>query len=184
MPGAPTRLRCEYLENPGAVDVPRPRLSWCVNDDRAAEIQTAYQIQAASTEAKLVASDLDLWDSGHVSSRQTCNVEYRGRQLDSSQAAWWRGRSYDSDGMPSQWSEPGHFRMGILSAEDWQAQWIGGQLTGSPSTPVPAVVMARDFQLHEQVSEARLYITALGSYSAELNGQRVGGQPLTPAWQD
>lgn len=184
MPGAPTRLRCEYLENPAAIDVRRPFLSWCVDDDRAAEIQTAYQIQAATTEAKLVASDPDLWDSGHVSSRQTCNIEYRGRQLDSSQAAWWRVRSYDSDGMPSQWSEPGHFRMGILSAEDWQARWIGGQLTGSPSTPVPAVVMARDFQLHEQVSEAHLYITALGSYSAELNGQRVGEQPLSPAWQD
>jgi alpha-L-rhamnosidase len=184
MPGAPTRLRCEYLENPAGIDVRRPRLSWWVDDDRAAEIQTAYQIQAASTEAKLVAGDPDLWDSGHVSSRQTCNIEYRGRQLDSSQSAWWRVRTYDSDGMPSRWSEPGRFRMGMLSAEDWQAQWIGGQLTGSPSTPVPAVVMARDFQLHDQVSEAHLYITALGAYAAELNGHRVGEQPLTPAWQD
>ena len=27
-PDAPTRLRCEYLDNPLGIEDPRPRLSW------------------------------------------------------------------------------------------------------------------------------------------------------------
>ena len=53
MLGAPTRLRCEYLSNPLGIDETRPRLSWWVDDDRPAELQTAYRILAASSPQRL-----------------------------------------------------------------------------------------------------------------------------------
>ena len=61
MAGAPKRLRCEYLENPLGIGARAPRLSWWLDDDRPAEIQTAYQILAARR-AELLEQDVgDLW---------------------------------------------------------------------------------------------------------------------------
>jgi len=81
MLAAPERLRCEYLANPLGIQVVRPRLSWWPNDDRPAEVQTAYQILAASSHSALVnacaaaaAGDSPgavLWDSGRVDSADT-----------------------------------------------------------------------------------------------------------------
>ena len=53
--GAPIRvaeLRCEYQIAPLGIDAPHPRLSWILESGRRAEMQTAYQIQAASRERK------------------------------------------------------------------------------------------------------------------------------------
>jgi len=184
MPRAPTRLRCEYLENPVGIDVARPRLSWWLDDERAAEIQTAYQIQAASSQAQLASGEADLWDSGHVYSRHTTNIEYQGRPLGSGALVWWRVRSYDSDGMASPWSEPGHFELGLLQQAEWRGQWIGGQLSGGPATSVPAVLLTRDFSLSQPVFQARLYVAVLGAAVVEVNGQCVTERLLAPGWHD
>ena len=99
MPGAPSRLRCEYLTNPLGIDELRPRLSWWVTDDRPAELQTSYQILVGSDRATLKRDEADLWDSRRVESNQTANVEYQGNALASGQRAWWKVRTYDSDGL-------------------------------------------------------------------------------------
>ena len=118
MLGAPFRLRCEYLSNPLGIDATRPRLSWWVDDDRPAEIQTGYHVLAASNAQLLADDNGDLWDTGRVESQQTLNIEYRGSPLSSSQRVWWKVRSFDSDGLPSGWSEPAFFELGLLSADD------------------------------------------------------------------
>ena len=66
----PDSLRCEYQENPGQVDAPRPRLSWI---DRPAPgaaglVQGAYEILVASSAEALAADTGDLWSSGRVES--------------------------------------------------------------------------------------------------------------------
>lgn len=45
-------------------------------------------------------------------------------------------------------------------------------------------LMRKTFAVHGRVRSARLYITALGSYRAFLNGQRVGASVLTPGFTD
>src|SRR5439155_12852851 len=47
----PEYLRCEYLQNPLGVDTNYgpPRLFWIVKSSRRAQVQTAYQILAASS---------------------------------------------------------------------------------------------------------------------------------------
>ncbi|MEZ5559501.1 MAG: family 78 glycoside hydrolase catalytic domain [Pseudomonadales bacterium] len=184
MRGAPIRLRCEYLENPLGIDEQRPRLSWWVNDPRPAEIQTAYQIQAALSLEALHAAVAELWDSGHVASRQTCNIVYAGLPPAPGQRVWWRVRCYDSDGVPSPWSDPAWFELGLPAAADWRAQWIGAALTGSATTAVPAAVLGRSFELREAVHSARLYVAALGACRVEINGRRVGTAPLQSDWSD
>ncbi|MDH3642510.1 MAG: glycoside hydrolase family 78 protein, partial [Gammaproteobacteria bacterium] len=184
MLGAPFRLRCEYLSNPLGIDATRPRLSWWVDDDRPAEIQTGYHVLAASN-AELLADDSgDLWDTGRVESQQTLNIEYRGSPLSSSQRVWWKVRSFDSDGLPSGWSEPAFFELGLLSVDDWRARWVATPLRGSPATPVQVPALRRSFELPDDVVEARLHITAFGAYRVELNGQQITQDRLTPGWTD
>lgn len=45
----PDRLRCEYLENPLAIDVTHPRLSWTLHSEERNQRQLAYRIVVADT---------------------------------------------------------------------------------------------------------------------------------------
>lgn len=44
--------------------------------------------------------------------------------------------------------------------------------------------LRKDFQVGKTVARARLYSTALGVYTAEINGRRVGRDELAPGWTD
>ena len=153
MPGAPKRLRCEYLESPIGIDEPRPRLSWWLDDERPAEIQTAYHILAARRPELLEADRGDLWDSGRVESSHTCQIPYAGRPLTSRQRVWWKVRAFDSDGIGSPWSRATYFEVGLLDAEDWRARWIGAPLMGGKRTPVQVPALRRSFELPQPVAE-------------------------------
>ena len=50
--------------------------------------------------------------------------------------------------------------------------------------PQPATAFRRSFPISEKVESARLYMTALGTYSPFINGKRVGDSHLTPGWTD
>lgn len=55
---------------------------------------------------------------------------------------------------------------------------------GDPWPAQPASYFRKTFTADKQVKQARLYVTALGSYRAFLNGHRVGEDILTPGWTD
>jgi alpha-L-rhamnosidase len=184
MHGAPSRLRCEYLEDPVGIDDPSPRLSWWPDDARPAEIQTAYEILAASTLDLLALDEGDFWDSGRVESQQSSNIVYRGKRLVSGRRVYWKVRSFDSDGLPSPWSEPALFEAGLLSPSDWRAGWISAPLTGSRATSVPVPILRRHFDLASAPRSARLYVAALGIHQIEVNGHAVSTHELAPGWCD
>ena len=165
MAGAPKRLRCEYLESPIGIHEPRPRLSWWLDDERPAEIQTAYHILASRRPETLEEDRGDLWDSGRTESSHTCHIPYAGRTLTSRQRVWWKVRAFDSDGIGSPWSRATYFEMGLLDNEDWRARWIGTPLMGGKRTPAQVPAVRRSFDLPQPVESARLYITALGAYA-------------------
>ena len=124
---AATNLRCEYLVNPLGIDETKPRLSWEVFSEQRGQKQTAYRIQVASSEEKLLADDPDLWDSGRIQSDATSQIVYGGVPLRSRMQCWWRVRVWDKNGVPSHWQtdEPAYWTMGLLDPGDWQAAWIG-----------------------------------------------------------
>jgi alpha-L-rhamnosidase len=162
----------------------RPRLSWWLDDVRPAELQTAYHLQAAATLEGLKSGRADRWDSGYVTSTRTVDVVWGGTPLRSRERIWWRVRAYDSDGLPSPWSEPACFEMGLLSPSDWRASWIASPLAGSPMTPVPVPLLWRDFHLDAAPSWARLYVSVLGAARIHVNGVPVGeAEPVGP-WVD
>ncbi|MGC8991599.1 MAG: hypothetical protein ACP5MD_15900, partial [Verrucomicrobiia bacterium] len=76
-----TGLRCEYNQNPMAVDAPTPRLSWIIEAPASQRgvRQTAWQVLVASTEDALKQNKGDLWDSGKTTGDNSVNIEYGGK---------------------------------------------------------------------------------------------------------
>ncbi len=126
----PANLRCEYLVNPLGVDVPQPRLSWelrAATDQQRSSSQSAYHVLVASNPATLATDCGDLWDTGRVNSDETIHIAYAGQQLRSRSRCYWKVRVWDENGVPSPWSEPAMWSIGLLHMSDWQAQWISDE---------------------------------------------------------
>ena len=126
-------LRCENLDNPLGIDVLQPRLSWKIQSSVRDEVQTAYQVLAASSQAILSDNKGDLWDSGKVLSDRSIQVSYGGKTLVAREQCFWKVRIWDKSGKASKWSQPAEWSMGLLAPADWgDAKWIG--MDGVPVT--------------------------------------------------
>lgn len=129
----PTRLRCEYLENPLAVEPVQPRLSWVLESGERAQRQTAYRILVATQPEGLAIGQGDLWDSGKVASGEQMQVVYAGRAVAPGQRAYWKVRVWDGEDHVAESHEAAFWMAGLRSPQDWQAQWIA-----HPANPLPA----------------------------------------------
>ncbi|MBB3204792.1 alpha-L-rhamnosidase [Rhodopirellula rubra] len=187
---AATTLRCEYLEDPQGIDITSPRLSWQVESDLRGQYQVAYRILVASSEEKLAEDVGDLWDSGRVESDQTLFVPYAGQSLGSRQQCFWKVKSWASDEDRPAWSDVSSWSMGLLSDDDWNADYISYRdpdpVYDDPSVlHLPAARQYRkEFAAPKQISRATIYATALGIYELHLNGNRVGDAMFAPGWTD
>jgi alpha-L-rhamnosidase len=176
-------LRAEYLVNPLALDTRVPRLSWIIDAGSSRGVsQSAYQIEVASTPAKLAADRADLWNSGKTAGNQQNQIEYKGAPLTSRQRLFWKVRIWDQAGAQSGWSAPAHVAMGLLEKADWSAQWIGDPLPSVGN--VAATTLRRRFTLASKPARAIVYATALGVYELHINGRRVGDRVLAPEFTD
>ncbi|GAB1452158.1 glycoside hydrolase family 78 protein [Draconibacterium sp.] len=174
-------LKCEYLENPVGLDTRNPRLFWKMDDPERGAMQTAYQIQAA-TSIKLLENDsADLWDSGIVKSDRSIQIEYKGKPLQSGMEVCWRVRIWDENGKASPWSEIAHWEMSLLKPSDWQAKWIGAPAdltTGELKYASP--FFRKELKLTGKIKKARAYISGLGYYELYINGAKSGDHVLSP----
>lgn len=123
--GTAADLRCEHRTDPCGIDVPSPRLSWRLLDDRRGAAQTAYQVVVASRREMLEEGRGDLWDSGRVASPECVAVPYAGAPLASDRRYWWKVRVWGAGGGAGPWSEPATFLTGKLRPGDWRGVWIG-----------------------------------------------------------
>jgi alpha-L-rhamnosidase len=73
-------------------------------------------------------------------------------------------------------------------AGDWQAEWIGNDLTAYGRGEIyhlpPAPFFRKEAEVRSGCKKARLYVTALGIYEFEINGKRVGNDYFAPGWTD
>ncbi|KAI8287260.1 hypothetical protein K4K60_012685 [Colletotrichum sp. SAR11_57] len=173
----PESLRTEGAKTPLGIHATNPLLSWRLQSDRRGDNQTSYQLQAASSSDGFDAPDL--WDTGKLSDRQAF-ASWNGSTLSSRDQVYWRVRAWDADDVASSWSEPSTFELGLLEESDWTAQWIENNefATGVNSLPL----FASEFKVNCTVAKARLYITGLGVFYAELNGKSVSDEVLGPGY--
>jgi alpha-L-rhamnosidase len=181
----PCQLRCEYKAAP-FIDVPHPRLSWLLEAEGRGQRQLAYQILVASNADLLMNDRGDLWDSGRVESSDTFHIVYAGRPLTSRQHCYWRVRVWDQHGNVGPWSRFARWEMGLLDPNEWQAEWIGLDLTHLGKGKVyhlpPAPYLRKSVQIGPEIEKARLYVTALGLYEFVINGEKVSEDWFSPGW--
>jgi alpha-L-rhamnosidase len=111
---APTGLTCELLTRPELTRItnPKPALGWIVPRGNAAADragQSAYRILVSSSEDRLSHDAGDDWDSGQVKTSNSINVEYAGKPLAAGETYFWKVRTWNLDGQPSDWSTQQRF---------------------------------------------------------------------------
>jgi alpha-L-rhamnosidase len=194
----PVDLRCEYKQNPTAIDQTAPRLSWVVEAGKKQRdvFQSAYRILVASTSDLLKDDQGDLWDSGKVNSDQSIQIAYAGKVLLSGQSYFWKVELWDEKQNTSHWSEPAKWTMGLLDPADWKAKWIGFN-TSSPAKkflsledcdwfwangsspgdqPTGKVYFRKMIELptNQSINRATFILTADDSFQLFINGQLAG----------
>ena len=180
-------LKCDYQTDPLGIDAFKPALSWKLDSSERGQSQTAYQIVAATTLAKLTKGEGDLWDSGKINSNQSVSVPYGGEPLHSGERVYWNVRAWDRDGKPYSCAQAACWEMALLEPTDWRAVWI----TRPRDEPItankmfdndPAPLFRKEVVLEKKVRRARAYVSGLGYYELYLNGSRVGDHMLDPGW--
>jgi alpha-L-rhamnosidase len=189
---APARLRCEYRVDPLGIDVSRPRLEWIVQpvDPAARQLaQSAYEVLVSSSPDLLAKDQGDLWNSGKVASDETKQIAYGGQPLDSNQIVCWKVKVWDQDGVPSAWSPPAQWTMGLLKESDWSAaQWITAPQADQSFDPKHArtsyetVLLRREFKVKPNLRRALVHVCGLGQYELTIDGAKIGNDLLTPGW--
>ncbi len=123
-------MRIDGVVEPLGIEEAAPRFSWLYKAEPDAPrgfSQASYQIQVATSQAKLREGQGDMWDSGKCPGNDTISVIYAGKPLAAMTRYYWRVTGYDDAGRAYP-SAPQFFEMGLLTASDWQgAEWIGAR---------------------------------------------------------
>ncbi|KAL4787090.1 bacterial alpha-L-rhamnosidase-domain-containing protein [Aspergillus varians] len=153
-----------------------PRISWRFQGNASNWYQSAYEVEIQREGQS---------DSFQVNSSDSVLVPWPSDPLQSGEEATVRVRAFGRHNHPaSPWSDPVTVEPGLLSPDDWQdAVAIASDRPTEANGTHRPIYFRKDFAVEKDILAARLYITALGMYEAELNGQPVGDHVLAPGWQ-
>src|SRR5215216_4355794 len=169
-------LYVEHLRDAFGIGTDRPRLSWIVNTDRQEWRQASYEIEMYDAEGALRRQ------TGRVDSDQSVLIDWPFEPLSSRERVTVRARVWGTDGGVSSWSDPAPIEVGLLHPQDWTARFVGPDWEEDLSTPQPAPLLRREFDVRPGVQMARLYITALGVYEAQLNSSVISDHVMPSGW--
>ena len=169
-------VRAEHHREALGIGEAAPRLSWRTETGTPDWRQRAYAIEVYGPDDTLLGA------TGQVSSDQSVLVPWPFRPLGSRERLRVRVQVWGEDTRPSGWSDALDLETGLLRPEDWSAAFITPAWDEDTGRPQPSPLLRRRFELRGEVRQARLYISALGVYEAQLNGQPVGDQVLAPGW--
>jgi alpha-L-rhamnosidase len=173
----------EQQVHPQALATAQPRFSWQYESSENNVVQQNYRIIVASTTENAKNGIGDLWDSGLIPSSQMLYIPYEGKTLQSRDKAFWKVITTvkNGKGKAKVESEVQSFEISLLNQNDWQAKWIGHEFEDDVlegQTRLAARFLRKEFALHGEISEARLYVSGMGVYSAYLNGQEIAPEEL------
>ncbi len=169
-------VRFEHHRDAFGIGEAQPRLSWIVDTSTVGWRQTGYEIEAYGADGRLRDQ------TGQVESDQSVLVSWPFVPFSSREHLTVRVRVWGVDGQPSAWSQPAPVEAGLLHADDWTARFVTPDWEEDTSRPQPCPLLRHEFDVRAGVAKARLYVTALGVYEAQLNGDTVGDHVLDPGW--
>jgi alpha-L-rhamnosidase len=162
----------EGFVNPLGFHDPAPLFSWKLPE--GVKRQTAYQVIAKSGKGD--------WDSGWIESDRSTFIPYCGPALGSRDRVEWRVRFRDESGQESEWSQPALLEIGLLSAEEWKAQWIRPQVH-APETVTGFKVVKAIYRSKEHPELSRDVTSLLSgkirneSLTVQVDNEELGGDP-------
>ncbi len=169
-------VRFEHRSDALGIGTPRPRLSWIVDTPTAGWQQAGYELEVYGSDGGLREQ------TGRVASDQSVLVPWPFAPLQSRERLSLRMRAWNTAEQPSAWSALFPVEAGLLDPEDWIARFVTPSWEEDPNAARPAPLLRHEFAVRPGVFHARLYITALGVYEAQLNGVTVGDHVLAPGW--
>jgi alpha-L-rhamnosidase len=185
-------LRIEHLATASGgaigIGVATPRLSWIVAATSENWRQSAYEVELYCNPPDCAAycNPADCVTlrgrTGRVESGESVLVPWPFAPLASRERLLVRVRAWDADGQATAWSGPAPVEAGLLDPGDWTGQFITPDWDEDTSQPQPCPLLRREFAVRPGVRRARLYVTSLGVYEAQINGAAVGDQVLAPGW--
>lgn len=169
-------VRFEHLRDAVGIGEVCPRLSWNVQTTVADWCQADYEIESYGPDGRMRER------TERVDSDQSVLVPWPFAPLSSRESLTVRIRAWGVDGQPSVWSALYPVEAGLLSPSDWTARFVTPDWEEDTSRPQPGPLLRREFDVRAGMAKARLYVTALGVYEAQLNGVIVGDHVLDPGW--
>ncbi len=169
-------VRFEHRLDALGIGTAEPRLSWIVTTRTDGWRQAAYELEAHGPNGGVRGG------TGRVESGKSVLVPWPFDPLASRERVTVRVRVWGADGQPSAWSPRTAVEAGLLDADDWSARFVTPAWEEDTSRPQPGPLLRREFDVGPGVARARLYVTALGVYEAQINGAAVGDHVLAPGW--
>lgn len=163
-------LETEYRVNPVGIDETNPAFSWKLKSTQNGTMQKSYRITVSK-------GGNCLWDSGTVETECSLYIPYEGEALQPMSRYTVRAEITDRHGETA--SAEGFFETGLMSHENFKAEWI---THGFEDGLEPCAVFVKEFPAKKKVARARAYVSTLGVYAMTLNGSRVGDARLAPGW--
>ncbi|MFV2046126.1 family 78 glycoside hydrolase catalytic domain [Metabacillus sp. YM-086] len=170
-----SHLTCEYQPFLLGTDITKPRFSWMIESDKRNTTQASFQIKVAYDEqfTRIV------WDSNEVNSDQSTHIQYEGEPLTSFTRYFYKVRISDNYGRSTDWSTTNWFETAFLKDASWKAKWISPK---NQEVEEDVFALRNTFFLEQDISSARVYVTSLGLYQLNMNGNQIGDALLTPGW--
>ncbi|KKY29884.1 putative alpha-l-rhamnosidase a [Diaporthe ampelina] len=171
-------LSFEHHRQPLGIAEARPRISWRFEGDAADWEQSGYDLEITRGPDGVP----KLYNT--VDSSESVLVPWPDEALSSAESAKVRVRSHGKEGQAgTDWSDYFSVETGLLNPEDWAgAVPIAAVRATEVDSAKRPVLFRKAFEVDAEVTSARLYITALGLYIAELNGERIGDHQLAPGY--
>jgi len=196
-------LKCEDKIAPLNIDAVQPKFSWKMKGNRGCS-QTAYQILVSKNKNNLQKGIGEIWNSEKITSTENIFITYNGKTLQAATTYFWCVKTWNVQQQASAWSAPSSFTTGLFTNEDWSnAKWIGYEDLPDTSRIVPGVhspdvkkklgpdkakartivpLFRKTFSANKTIINALAFISGLGHYELNINGQKVGNSFLAPGW--
>lgn len=165
-------IRIEDLKEEIVTDNPNPSFSYTLESD--------YQnVMVKQSQIKIYLQKKLVWDSGIKEDSETLNIRYVGKPL--IPFTTYRVKIWAKDSKNEVAEGESSFETGRFDTK-WNANWItDSSYHFFVFSPKP-MVFRKLFKIAEKIKEVKLYSTALGIYSLELNGERVEKDYFSPGY--
>ncbi|VZH91483.1 unnamed protein product [Fusarium fujikuroi] len=172
-----SRVSFEHYSSPLGIAETKPRISWRFDGDAPDWEQSSYDIQVTRSVS-------DKPKSFSSKSSDSLYQPWPDTPLEEAQPVSVRVRAHGRSKQPSTpWSDWISVETGLFKKSWENVKPIASTIKVDVNAPKRPVYFRKEFKLPDDITSARLYITALGIYEAEINGKRVGDSVLAPGWQ-